>query len=50
VVTHWNRLLREAVDALSPDMFKARLTGAMGSLIWCVETLPMAWGLETDDL
>ncbi|KFZ52272.1 hypothetical protein N321_04456, partial [Antrostomus carolinensis] len=33
VVRHWNRLPREAVDALSLEVFKARLDGALGSLI-----------------
>ncbi|KFQ83766.1 hypothetical protein N337_08758, partial [Phoenicopterus ruber ruber] len=29
VVTYWNRLPREAVDALSLEVFKARLTRAL---------------------
>ena len=29
----WNRLPREAVDASSLEMFKARLDGALGSLV-----------------
>ncbi|KFO78654.1 hypothetical protein N303_04544, partial [Cuculus canorus] len=33
VVRHWHRLPREAVDAPSPEVFKARLDGALGSLI-----------------
>ncbi|KFO73918.1 hypothetical protein N303_07417, partial [Cuculus canorus] len=33
VVRHWNRLPREVVDAPSLEMFKARLDGALGSLI-----------------
>ncbi|KFO80641.1 hypothetical protein N303_04583, partial [Cuculus canorus] len=32
VVRHWNRLPREAMDAPSLEMFKARLDGALGSL------------------
>jgi len=32
VVRHWHRLPREAVDAPSLEMFKARLDGALGSL------------------
>ncbi|KFO82796.1 hypothetical protein N303_15261, partial [Cuculus canorus] len=33
VVRHWNRLPREAVDAPSLKVPKARLDGALGSLI-----------------
>ncbi|KFV09713.1 hypothetical protein N339_09640, partial [Pterocles gutturalis] len=33
VVRHWNRLPREAVDAPSLEAFKARLDGALGSLL-----------------
>ena len=36
----------EAVDAPSLEVFKARLDGALGGLIWCVATSP--W--ELDDL
>ncbi|KFR01656.1 hypothetical protein Y956_12964, partial [Nipponia nippon] len=32
VVRHWNRLPREAVDAPSLEVFKARLDGALSSL------------------
>ncbi|KFP18264.1 hypothetical protein Z169_07326, partial [Egretta garzetta] len=32
VVRHWNRLPREVVDALSLEMFKARLDGALSNL------------------
>ena len=34
VVRCWNRLPREAVDAPSLEAFKARLDGALGSLVW----------------
>ena len=34
VVMHWNRLPKEAVDAPSLEVFKARLDGALGSLGW----------------
>ncbi|KFU99405.1 hypothetical protein N339_00420, partial [Pterocles gutturalis] len=33
VVRHWNRLPREVVDAPSLEAFKARLDGALGSLL-----------------
>ncbi|KFZ45849.1 hypothetical protein N321_03506, partial [Antrostomus carolinensis] len=33
VVGHWNRLPRGAVDVPSLEAFKARLDGALGSLI-----------------
>ncbi|KFO77909.1 hypothetical protein N303_04719, partial [Cuculus canorus] len=33
VVRHWHRLPREAVDAPSLEVFKARLDGALGSLV-----------------
>ena len=33
VVRCWNRLSREAVDALSLEVFKARLDGDLGSLV-----------------
>ncbi|GAB0185860.1 triadin [Grus japonensis] len=33
VVRHWNRLTREAVDAPSLEVFKARLDGALGNLV-----------------
>ena len=50
VVTHWNRLPKEAVDAPSLQAFKARLDVALGSLVWWLATLPMAGGLKLDDL
>ncbi|KAK4827383.1 hypothetical protein QYF61_017788 [Mycteria americana] len=33
VVRHWNRLPREAVDALSLEAFKVRLDGTLSNLI-----------------
>ncbi|KFQ40114.1 hypothetical protein N332_06116, partial [Mesitornis unicolor] len=33
VVRHWHRLPREAVDAPSLEVFKARLEGALSSLV-----------------
>ena len=53
VVRHWNRLLREAMDALSLEVFKARLDGALGSLVyyqmWRLATLLATGGLELGD-
>ncbi|KFR14066.1 hypothetical protein N306_15409, partial [Opisthocomus hoazin] len=33
VVKHWHRLPREAVDASSLEVFKARLDGAVSTLV-----------------
>ena len=44
VVTHWNRLPKEAVDAPSLETFKARLDVALGSLVWWLVTLHIAGG------
>lgn len=35
VVRCWNRLSREVVDALSLEVFEARLHRAVGSLVQC---------------
>ena len=35
---------REAVDAPSLEVFKARLDGALGNLVWWEVSLPMAGG------
>ena len=48
VVKHWNRLPREAVAA--PSLVKARLDGALSNLVWWKVPLPVAGGLEPDDL
>jgi len=50
VVTHWNRLLKEAEDAPSLDAFRTRLDVALGSLVWWLATLHIAGGLKLDDL
>ena len=34
VVTHWNKLPKEVVNAPSLEAFKARLDVAPGSLVW----------------
>ena len=49
MVTHWNRLPKEAVDAPSLEAFKARLDVALGSLGSWLATLPVAGGLKLDD-
>jgi len=40
VVRHWCRLPRGAMRVPSLEVFKARLDGALGSLIWWVATVP----------
>jgi len=49
-VRPWPRLPREAVAACSLALFKARLDGALSTLVWWKESLPMAGGLEWGDL
>jgi len=50
VVRHWNRLPREAVDAHSLEVFKARLHVPLSNLVWWKMSLPMIEGLELDDI
>jgi len=50
VVRPWPRLPREAVAAPSLAVPKARLDGAGSTLGWWKMSLPMAGGLEPDDL
>jgi len=49
VVTHWNMLPKEVVDAPSLEAFKARLDVALGSLVWWVATLHTAGELKLHD-
>ena len=53
MVRCWNRLPREAVDAPTLEVFKARLDWALGSLIWYemwrLVDLPVVGGLELHD-
>jgi len=49
VVTHWNRLPKEVVDAPSLEAFKARLDGGSGQPGLLVVTLHIAGGLKIDD-
>ena len=44
VVTHWNRLPKEVVDAPSVEAFKARLDVALDSLVRWLATLHIAGG------
>ena len=44
VVTHWNRLPKEAVDALLLEAFKARLDMGLSSLVWWLAPLHIAGG------
>ena len=44
VLTHWNRLPKEIVDAPSLEAFKARLDVALGSLVCWLATLHIAGG------
>ena len=48
VVTHWNGLPKEAVDAPSLEAFKAGLDVALGSLVWWLATLHIVGGLKLD--
>ena len=50
MVRHGNRSPREVVDAPSLEVFKARLDGALGNLVWWEVSLPMAGELELSDL
>ena len=50
VVTHRNRLPKEAVDAPSLEAFKTKLDVALGSLIWWLVTLNIAAGLKLNGL
>ena len=43
-VRPWHRLPREAVDAGCLEVFKARLDGFLGSLVWWVAISPWQWG------
>ncbi|KAK4829992.1 hypothetical protein QYF61_008162 [Mycteria americana] len=49
VMRHWNRLPREAVDAPSLEVFKARLDGALSNLIQRKVSLGMAGGCNSSE-
>ena len=42
VVSHWNRLPSEVVHAPSLEALKARLHGAVNSLVWWEASVPIA--------
>jgi len=44
VVKHWPRLPREAVDAPSLKLFRARLDGALSTLVWWKMSLLLEGG------
>ena len=50
VVSHWNRLLKEVVNASPLAVFKARLDRALGDIVQREVSLPIEGGLELDDL
>ena len=50
VMRPWPMLPREVMAAPSLAVFKARLDGALSTLGWWKMSLPMAGGLEPDDL
>ena len=50
VVKHWPRLPREAVAVPSLAVLKARLDGALSTLVWWKMSLLLAGGLEPDEL
>ena len=49
LVTHWNRLPKEVVDAPLLEALKARLDVALGNLVWWLATLHIAGGLKLND-
>ena len=49
MVTHWNKLPREAVDFPSLEIFKAGLDVSLGSLVYWLATLSTEGGLKLDD-
>ena len=50
VVRHWNKLSGEVVNVPLLEVFQDRLDGALGKLIRWKTSLPMAGGLELDDI
>lgn len=46
VMRKWDRLPREAIDALSSHVLKVRLEGALSNLVQGKVSLPMAEGLN----
>lgn len=50
LVKHWHRLPKEAEDAPSLEVFKARLDRAFSYLVYLKVSMPMVGGVEKDDL
>jgi len=50
LLRHWNGLYSEVVDAPSLEALKARLDEALSSLVQIEASMPIAGGLELDDL
>ena len=50
MVRHWSKLPREVVNASSLEVFKARLDGALSSLVKWVVILPVTGGLKLNKL
>ena len=44
MVRHWNGLPKEVVNAPSLAVFKTRLVEALGDMVYCEVSLPMAGG------
>ena len=45
---HWKWLPSEVVDATSLEAVKARMHGAVSSLVWWEASLPIVGGLELE--
>ena len=50
MVKYCNRLSSKVVGAPSPEAFKARLDGTLSNMVKREVSLPIAGGLELDDL
>lgn len=48
VVSHWHRLRKEAVDCPSQEVFRSRLDGSSGNLVWWMVCHPWQEELQLD--